>query len=129
MTTEETLKNYNIFAGTIFSKKIIWKIQNDSFKITTLKYKIKKFILDPSKLSMGKIYTISANNLAHPRQFRTYPVKKFASANCSIWKTARAIFTAPTFFKRIAIDKKKSNQKFFINDGIKYNNSANHILK
>ncbi|KAI9785621.1 MAG: hypothetical protein M1816_000368 [Peltula sp. TS41687] len=38
-----------------------------------------------------------AKDMAHPRRFRTYPVRELASANRRIWEAACATTAAPTF--------------------------------
>jgi predicted acylesterase/phospholipase RssA len=89
-------------------------------------------MLDPSnQSSKGKAFVcaVPANNMAHPRRFRTYPVRTLASANCRIWEAARATTAAPTFFKRIAIGEEGQAKEEFIDGGLRCNNPANQVLE
>lgn len=142
MTTEEALKSYNNLAGEIFSKKNRKLVFQDGyFKATTLELKVKEIVaergagnllLDTNHdLTMGKAFVCAmpAKNMAHPRRFRTYPVRELASANCDIWEAARATTAAPTFFKGIAIGEEGRAKEMFIDGGIRCNNPANQVLE
>ncbi|MCJ1367398.1 hypothetical protein MMC16_006531 [Acarospora aff. strigata] len=142
LTTEEALKTYNSLAGTIFSKNNRkWAVQDGAFKATTLENKVKElvverglgeFMLNAShEPGMGNAFVCAmpAKNLAHPRRFRTYPVRALASANCKIWEAARATTAAPTFFKRIAIGEEGRAKEEFIDGGVRCNNPTNQVLE
>jgi len=142
MTTDEALRTYNSLARAIFSKNNRkWLGQDGAFKATTLENKVQEVVskkglgelmLDPSNSSSkGKAFVcaVSANNMAHPRRFRTYPVRALASANCKIWQAARATTAAPTFFKRIAIGEEGQAKEEFIDGGLGCNNPANQVLE
>ncbi|KAF2834882.1 FabD/lysophospholipase-like protein [Patellaria atrata CBS 101060] len=141
MSTDEALRAYNSLACTIFSKNNRKrKGQDGMFKASTLENKVKEVVskkdlgdrmLDPStQSSKGKAFVcaVPANNMEHPRRFRTYPVRTLASVNCKIWEAARATTAAPTFFKRIAIGEEDQALEEFVDGGLKCNNPANQVL-
>lgn len=142
MTTEEALRTYNSLSCVIFSKNNKKRIgQDGTFKATALVQKVQEivlerglgeFMLDPSNDSgKGKAFVcaVPANSMAHTRRFRTYRVRKLASANCRIWEAARATTAAPTFFKRIAIGEEGQAKEEFIDGGLGCNNPATQVLE
>ena len=142
MTTDEALRTYNSLAGAIFSNdNRKWGFQDGAFKATMLENKVQElvsekglgeFMLDTSnQSSKGKAFicAMPASNLAHPRRFRTYPVRELASVNCRIWEAARATTAAPTFFKRIAIGQEGHAKEEFIDAGIGCNNPVSQVLE
>jgi predicted acylesterase/phospholipase RssA len=142
MTTDETLRTYNSLARAIFSKDNRKRLgQDGAFKATMLENKVQEVVskkhlgelmLDPSNQpSKGKAFVcaVSANNMAYPRRFRTYPVRTLASANCRIWEAARATTAAPTIFKRIAIGEEGQAKEEFIDGGLRCNNPGNQVLE
>jgi predicted acylesterase/phospholipase RssA len=142
MTTNEALRTYNSLARAIFSRdNKKWLGQDGAFKATTLEEKVQEVVskrglgelmLDPSHQSRkGKAFVcaVPANSMAHPRRFRTYPVRALASANCRIWEAARATTAAPTFFKRIAIGEEGQAKEEFIDGGLGCNNPATQVLE
>ena len=80
--------------------------------------------------SKGKVFVcaIPADNMAHPRHFRSYKVRENANANCMIWEAARATTAAPPFFKRIAIGEDGRAREDFLDGGLRHNNPANQVL-
>ena len=70
-----------------------------------------------------------ANNMAHPRCFRTYQVRENASPNCFIWEASRATTAAPTIFKRISIGEEGRAKEEFIDGGIRCNNPVNQVIE
>lgn len=68
-------------------------------------------------------------NMAHPRRFRTYKVRKNASVNCEIWEAARATTAAPTFFKSISIGEPGQAKEEFIDAGIRCNNPVKEVME
>lgn len=142
MTTEEALKCYNSLAGAIFSKKNRKMLFQDGyFKATTLEIKVKELVAErgageymldtDNDLTTGRAFVcvMPAKNMAHPRRFRTYPVRELASANCKIWEAARATTAAPTFFKRIAIGEEGRAKEEFIDGAVGCNNPTNQVLE
>ena len=156
MTTEEAMEAYATIAGAIFSsenKK--WRVQDGTFKATTLENHIKRVIsqqlhgkrmeqgrlrsddgddlmLDPSQnLETGKAFVCAMPmiNMAHPRRFRSYSVRENSSANCKIWEAARATTAAPTVFKGIAIGEPGHVKEEFIDGGIRCNNPAIQVME
>lgn len=142
MTTIEALQTYNSLAGAIFSKDNKKRPGKDgTFKASTLEKKVQEIV---SKKGLGEymydaseqrnkgkafVCAVPANNMEHPRRFRTYPVRALASTNCRIWEAARATTAAPTFFKRIAIGEEGQAKEEFIDGGLKCNNPALRVLE
>ncbi|KAF2014032.1 FabD/lysophospholipase-like protein [Aaosphaeria arxii CBS 175.79] len=151
MTTDEALRTYNSLSEEIFSKENKkTKFQDGSFKATTLQVKVQEIVedqalkglildpplmidpsfeRDPSKKGKAFVCAVPANNMEHPRLFRTYPVRKNESPNCQIWEAARATTAAPTIFKRIAIGEEGHAKEEFIDGGLGHNNPVNLVLR
>jgi predicted acylesterase/phospholipase RssA len=55
-------------------------------------------------------------------------VREHRSYNCPIWQAARATSAAPTFFKRICIGEKGSEEEF-IDGGLGCNNPVKQVLE
>ncbi|KAI9811698.1 MAG: hypothetical protein M1826_003109 [Phylliscum demangeonii] len=136
MDTTQALNAYNTIAGSVFSKQNKkWTTQDGLFRATTLQNRVEDlvarwnrgdYMLDETDRSArGKAFVAAmpAHDMTHPRLFRTYGAREHASANCKIWKAARATTAAATFFKRIVI-----GQEEFIDAGIKCNNPAILLL-
>ena len=66
-------------------------------------------------------------NAGIPVLFRTYPVPKNESFDCTIWEAARATSAAPTIFKSIEIGESGLRQ-FYINGGVGLNNPTMQVL-
>ncbi|KAL9041418.1 MAG: hypothetical protein Q9214_004116 [Letrouitia sp. 1 TL-2023] len=141
MTTQEALQAYNSIAQAIFSKKNQKLMYQDgAFKAKTLETKVKqevakrqlgeRMLEEGSNGRLGKAFVcaIPANNMAHPRHFRTYQVRENASPDCLIWEAARATTAAPTFFKRIAIGEEGRAQEDFLDGGLRHNNPSLQVL-
>jgi hypothetical protein len=62
-----------------------------------------------------------------PVLFRTYPVPKNETFNCTIWEAARATSAAPTIFKNIEIGGPGTRQKY-IDGAVGFNNPTEHVL-
>ena len=142
MTTEEALEAYHTISSAIFSKRNQKPFYKDgAFKATTLETKIKEMVAkrmlgdrmaeDSDNVALGKAFVCAmpAANMAHPRRFRTYPVRENASYNCLIWEAARATTAAPTFFKPIAIGDKHRAKEDFLDAGLRHNNPADQVIE
>ena len=62
-----------------------------------------------------------------PVLFRTYPVRKNETFNCTIWEAARATSAAPTFFKSIEIGGPGTRHRY-IDGGVGLNNPTAQVL-
>lgn len=142
MTTEEALIAYNSIASAIFSKKNRKPAYKDgAFKAKTLEAKIKELVKDKNlgdhmldtsndmRRAKSFVCAMPANNMAHPRRFRTYQVRENASPNCFIWEASRATTAAPTFFKRISIGEEGRAKEDFIDGGIRCNNPVKQVIE
>ena len=141
MTTEEALKEYNSIASAIFSKKNKKEpYKEGAFKASTLERKVKEVVterhlgdrmlrdMNDNRTGNAFVCAIPAENMAHPRHFRTYQVRENASFNCMIWEAARATTAAPTFFKRIKIGEDGRAQEDFLDGGMRFNNPASQVI-
>lgn len=142
MTTDEALKAYHSIASAAFSKdNRKSRFQDGTFKASTLESKIQELIKDrdlgehmlDTSTDKGRakafVCAMPAKNMAHPRRFRTYPVRENASLNCLIWEAARATTAAPTIFKRIGIGEEGRAKEEFIDGGIRCNNPTSQVTE
>lgn len=142
MTTQDALRTYNKLAGSIFckdNKKPPFK--DGTFKATTLEKEVQRLVAtkelgesmlresDDAGLAKTFVCAVPAANMAHPRLFRSYPVRENAGTNCKIWEAARATTAAPTFFKRITIADDGGAQEDFLDGGLRFNNPARLVLE
>ena len=86
------------------------------------------FLLRISSHIQSFVCATPALNISSPRLFRTYMVRENRSYNCPIWQAARATSAAPTFFKRIQIGDKGSEEEF-IDGGLGCNNPVKQVLE
>ncbi|KAL9611396.1 MAG: hypothetical protein Q9167_003937 [Letrouitia subvulpina] len=142
MTTQDALRTYNKLAGSIFCKaNRKHSFKDGTFKATTLEKEVQGLVatkeLGESMLrkngdaGLAKTFVcaVPAANMAHPRLFRSYPVRENAGTNCKIWEAARATTAAPTFFKRITIADDGGAQEDFLDGGLRFNNPARLVLE
>ncbi|MCJ1400361.1 hypothetical protein MMC11_003566 [Xylographa trunciseda] len=146
MSTKEALAQYKLIASNIFSKENKkWKTQDGYFKASTLVRDMRSMVesrTEQSDRSMkmlelaqhnsrGKAFVCAmpANNMEHPRRFRTYKVRSNASPDCEIWEAARATTAAPTFFKRISVGEEGQIPEQFIDGGLRCNNPVKEVLE
>lgn len=142
MTTKDALRTYNKLAGSVFCKANRKRLYKDgSFKVTTLEKEVQDLVAakelgesmlresDDAELAKTFVYAVPAANMAHPRLFRSYPVRESAGTNCKIWEAARATIAAPTFFKRITITDDGGAQEDFLDGGLRFNNPAQLVLE
>lgn len=142
MTTKDALRTYNKLASSVFCKanqKSPFK--EGSFKATTLEKEVQVLVAtkelgesmlresDDAGLARTFVCAVPAANMAHPRLFRSYPVRENAGTNCKIWEAARATTAAPTFFKRITIVDDGGAQEDFLDGGLRFNNPARLVLE
>ena len=141
MTTGEALKSYCSLAGSIFSKKNKKPfIKDGAFKATTLETAIQELVserdlgdrmlwqAEHQDKGLAFVCAMPAQNMAHPRCFRSYSVRENTSPNCLIWEAARATTAAPTFFKSIAIGEEDRVKELFIDGRLRCNNPSNQVL-
>ncbi|KAL8939769.1 MAG: hypothetical protein Q9211_002587 [Gyalolechia sp. 1 TL-2023] len=142
MTTTDALRTYNKLAGSVFCKANRKPFYKDgSFKATTLEKEVQELVAakelgesmlrddDEAGLAKTFVCAVPAANMAHPRLFRSYPVRENAAANCKIWEAARATTAAPTFFKRITIADDGGAQEDFLDGALRFNNPARLVLE
>lgn len=67
-------------------------------------------------------------NAGKPILFRSYPVPKNASFDCTIWEAARATSAVPKVFKSIVIGGPGSRQPY-IGGEIGFSNPTEHVLQ
>jgi len=143
LTIDEAMDQYGRFAQYVFSEKK-WKGQDGTFKASKLEEIIKRIIkdygveksadermMDPrpvGQVCRSFVCAMPALNISSPRLFRTYVVRENRSYNCPIWQAARATSAAPTFFKRICIGEKGSEEEF-IDGGLGCNNPVKQVLE
>ena len=155
MSTAEALETYASIAGAIFSSNNKnRRFKDGMFKAVTLENNVKCVVAkklhgqqiradcvgqgvgndlmraETEDRTMGKAFVCAmpAVNMAYPRRFRTYRVRKHTSANCAIWEAARATTAAPTFFKRIYIAEPGQIKEEFIDPGLGCNNPVLEVL-
>ena len=63
-----------------------------------------------------------------PVLFRTYPVPKNETVNCTIWEAARATLATPAFFKSIEIGGLGARQPY-ADGGVRLNNPTAQVLR
>jgi len=141
MTTRDALGTYNEIAGSVFCKanrKPSFK--DGAFKATTLEKQVQdlvgakelgEYILrenDEAGSTKAFVCAVPAVNMAHPRLFRSYGVRRNASTNCKIWEAARATTAAPTFFKRMTIIDDGGAREDFLDGGLQFNNPTQLVL-
>ena len=142
MTTYEALRAYHFLARSIFSKKNQKPFFKDGmFKATTLENSVKDIVAERGlgdrmllhsqgqDKGLAFVCAMPAKNMAHPRCFRTYPVRENTSSNCLIWEAARATTAAPTFFKSIAIGEEGHAKELFIDGGLRCNNPSDLMIE
>ncbi|KAG5716586.1 Calcium-independent phospholipase A2-gamma [Termitomyces sp. T112] len=140
MSVDEAINVYNEFAGKVFSeRKYCW--QDGTFKASTLEAAVKKIVArfdksgddnmmsEMSKRSACKTFVcaMSAQNMAHPRLFRSYEVRSNAEYNAKIWEVARATSAAPRFFKCIKVGAEPKEE--FVDGGLMCNNPTAEVLR
>jgi len=141
MTTKDALRTYNEIAGSVFCKVNRKRsYQDGAFKATMLENQIQGLVKvkelgehilhESDEVGSAKTFVcaIPADNISHPRLFRSYSVRENASSNCKIWEAARATTAAPTFFKRIRIVDDGGAQEDFLDGGLRFNNPAQLVL-
>ncbi|KAL9004634.1 MAG: hypothetical protein Q9188_002561, partial [Gyalolechia gomerana] len=142
MTTKDALRTYNKLAGSVFCKANRKRFYKDgTFKETTLEKEVQELVAakelgesmlrenDDAALAKTFVCAVPAANMAHPRLFRSYPVRENAGTNCKIWEAARATTAAPTFFKRITIADDGGAQEDFLDGALRFNNPARLVLE
>ncbi|KAG6872745.1 hypothetical protein C0992_009360, partial [Termitomyces sp. T32_za158] len=80
--------------------------------------------LNPKILSF--VCAIPAQNMAHPRLFRSYEVRESQEHDAKIWEVARATTAAPRFFKSIYIGIEPKEE--FIDGGSRFNNPTKQVF-
>ena len=155
MSTHEALETYASIAGAIFSSDNKNKIFRDGmFKASTLENNVRSVVakklhgqkVKPSHVggdvgndlmragseesTMGKAFVCAmpALDMAYPRRFRTYRVRKHTNTNCAIWEAARATTAAPTFFERIFIGEPGQTKEEFVDPGLGCNNPVTEVM-
>ncbi|KAI4166730.1 MAG: hypothetical protein LQ343_007804 [Gyalolechia ehrenbergii] len=142
MTTKDALRTYNKLTGSVFCKANRKRFYKDgTFKATTLEKEVQELVAakelgesmlrenDDAALAKTFVCAVPAANMAHPRLFRSYPVRENAATNCKIWEAARATTAAPTFFKRITIADDGGAQEDFLDGALRFNNPARLVLE
>ncbi|KAI9833509.1 MAG: hypothetical protein M1819_003668 [Sarea resinae] len=150
MSTREALAQYSLVAARVFSKQNRkWRIQDGTFKATTLEREIRRIVteslgrsrkdarmLDESSTEeRGKtavasvVCAIPASNMAFPTLFRTYEVRANMSDDCKIWEAARATTAAPTFFKRVVIGEPGQVKTEYVDAALGCNNPTEHVIR
>lgn len=84
-------------------------------------------MFQPSDVVISFVCALPNINVETARRFRSYPVSKNSSANCTIWEAARATTAAPTFFKGIEIAGTGGIKERFVDAGLNRNNPSKEL--
>ncbi|KAG6902390.1 hypothetical protein C0995_000595 [Termitomyces sp. Mi166 len=142
LPVEEAIGVYNEFAGKVFSDTK-WAWQDGTFKSSTFEDAVKAIVAqydesrDANACMMSEasekrdcktfVCAMPALNMAHPRLFRSYPVRANQGYNATIWEAARATSAAPTFFKRISVGTAPKEE--FVDGGLRCNNPTDELFQ
>lgn len=143
MSTEEAIKEYDAFAGKIFSVKNRKPLRpfSQRFKAKPLERIVQDLVARQGKgdlmrdttnssNSTGKAFVCAMSSKAQgiPRRFRSCPGENDIYKSCKIWEAARATTAAPTYFKPITLSS-ASGAEDFIDAAMGCNNPTEQLLQ